>query len=65
MAAQGPPPAHGTQPQMIDQHDIDDWMKRFNDGLKDSSTLTAPASHDARPWHAGFFECIAPIDTCQ
>ncbi|EXJ62726.1 hypothetical protein A1O7_03164 [Cladophialophora yegresii CBS 114405] len=56
-----PAPAQGG---MIDQKDVQDWMKRFNEGLADSSIIAAPSAPDARPWHTSFFSCFAPIDTC-
>jgi len=61
MAAQGNPPA---QAGMIDQDDVQDWVKRFNEALADSKALSAPAAEDAQPWHSAFFGCFAPIDTC-
>lgn len=50
---------------VIDQNDVQDWVKRFNEGLADSTVVTAPAAPDARPWHESFFGCFMPIDTCQ
>jgi hypothetical protein len=55
-------PAHGG---VIDQNDVNDWVKRFNDTLADHSLVTAPAAQDARPWYSSFFGCFSPIDTCQ
>lgn len=49
---------------MVDQGDVQDWVKRFNDGLADTKTITAPAGHDAIPWHESLFGCLNPIDTC-
>jgi hypothetical protein len=49
----------------IDQKDVDGWKSRFNDALANTDKITAPAATDARPWHAGLFECFNPIDTCM
>ncbi|EXJ72048.1 uncharacterized protein A1O5_04551 [Cladophialophora psammophila CBS 110553] len=63
MASNGTAPAP-AQAGVIDQNDVNDWVKRFNEALADSTTVTAPAAQDARPWHSSFFGCFAPIDTC-
>ncbi|OCT50804.1 hypothetical protein CLCR_07738 [Cladophialophora carrionii] len=64
--APAPAAAHApAQGGMIDQKDVQDWVQRFNEGLADSSVITAPSAPDARPWHTSFFSCFAPIDTCR
>lgn len=61
MVAQG----KASQPGAVDQNDVNDWVNRFNAALADTSTVTAPSSHDARPWAESFFGCFTPIDTCM
>jgi hypothetical protein len=53
-----------AKPGPIDQKDVDGWKSRFNDALANTDKITAPAATDARPWHAGLFDCFSPIDTC-
>jgi hypothetical protein len=57
-------PAGPAKPGPIDQRDVDGWKNRFNDALSNTDKITAPAATDARPWHAGLFDCFNPIDTC-
>jgi hypothetical protein len=44
--------------------DVQDWTKRFNETLANTSTITGPSHPDARPWSESFFGCFAPIDLC-
>jgi len=53
-----------AQKPVIDQDDVNDWVKRFNDALADSTVVTGAAAPDARPWAESFFGCFMPIDTC-
>lgn len=53
-----------TQSGTINQDDVQDWTKRFNETLANTATLTAPAQADARPWSVSFFGCFVPIDLC-
>lgn len=49
---------------VIDQNDVDDWVRRFNEGLADHTVVTGASAPDARPWYTSFFGCFSPIDTC-
>ncbi|RVX71019.1 hypothetical protein B0A52_03384 [Exophiala mesophila] len=49
---------------VIDQADVDDWVRRFNEGLADHTVITGASSPDAQPWYTSFFGCFSPIDTC-
>ncbi|KAF2431900.1 PLAC8-domain-containing protein [Tothia fuscella] len=62
--AQAPVAAVPAKQGPIDNKDVDDWKNRFNAALANPQEITGPAAHDARPWHAGMFECFSPIDTC-
>lgn len=53
-----------AQKPVIDQDDVQDWVKRFNEALADSTVITGDAAPDARPWHESLFGCFMPIDTC-
>ena len=58
-------PAQPAPAGPIDQADIQDWTKRFNETLANTATITGPARSDARPWAESFFGCFAPIDLCM
>ena len=64
MAAPAPAPQQ-AKPSPINDQDVEDWKKRFNDVLaKPGEHVHSKSPDTAQPWHSSFFGCFSPIDTC-
>ena len=62
-ATNAPTAGHSNGP--IDEHDLNDWKARFNDVLaRPGEHINSKSPEASQPWHAGFFDCFNPIDTC-
>ncbi|KAJ6441431.1 Class II DAHP synthetase family protein [Purpureocillium lavendulum] len=49
----------------VDQADLEDWTKRFNEVLaRPSEHINSKSPEGSQSWFAGFFDCFNPIDTC-
>ncbi|KAI3399278.1 hypothetical protein diail_7232 [Diaporthe ilicicola] len=49
----------------IDNHDVEDWTRRFNAVLaKPSEHVKSASPATAQPWHNSLFGCCIPIDLC-
>ncbi len=48
--------------QAAPQNDLDHWIAKASNAVKDPSPITNPTGTGA--WSSGFFECFSPIDTC-
>ncbi|PNY24070.1 Protein PLANT CADMIUM RESISTANCE 2 [Tolypocladium capitatum] len=58
-------PAAGHNNGPIDEQDLNDWKARFNDVLaRPSEHINSKSPETSQAWHAGFFDCFNPIDTC-
>lgn len=49
----------------IDDRDVQDWTKRFNEVLaKPSEVVNSRSPPGAQPWFSSFFGCFNPLDLC-
>jgi len=49
----------------INDHDVEDWKKRFNDVLaKPGDHVNSKSPEGAQSWTSGLFDCFNPIDLC-
>jgi hypothetical protein len=54
-----------AKPGPIDDRDVAEWKDRVNECCKKpGDVINSKSGPDARPWHAGLFDCFNPIDTC-
>lgn len=49
----------------VDQQDLNDWKHRFSQVVsRPGEVVNSRSPEGSQPWHAGFFDCFNPVDTC-